>query len=580
MSSNRNTYIIAAILLLIMGIMAFFSMRGDSATMDELSHIPAGYSYVSQKDMRINPEHPPLIKDLGGLLPYLFLNVNFPKDHESWTKDVNGQWWFGETLLYKSGNDADKIIFLARIPMIFVMLILGFFVFLFAKEIGGNPTGILALTFYVFSPTFLAHGRYVTTDVAAALGFFIGIYYFLKFLKNPSKKNLIFAGIAYGIAQVLKFTVFLLTPAIPILAIIWVYARGESIKKRLILSFLVLAIGFLLIYPVYLLHVWNLPIDRQIQDTQALLGSTPFKALAKLDIWMASIPVLRPFAYYFLGLLLVFQRGIFGHTTYFLGEVSAGGWKYYFPIVYFIKTQLAFHILTLIALIFGLKSIKKPYRQQMVSRIKAWIKENFAVFSMIAFVLAYWLVSLSGNLTLGVRHLSPIFPFMFVLISLGTVKILNALRGKSLMAGKILFIILLAWYIIPVILLYPHFLTYFNFVAGGPSAGSRYVVDSNLDWGQDLKRLKNWVDENNIEKIKIDYFGGGNPKYYFGEIYEKFDAKSGPQKGWLAISASPLKNGQGRPAPGFKEPTGYYNWLKEYEPITVIGNSIFVYYID
>ena len=580
MSSNRNTYIIAAILLLIMGIMAFFSMRGDSATMDELSHIPAGYSYVSQKDMRINPEHPPLIKDLGGLLPYLFLNVNFPKDHESWTKDVNGQWWFGETLLYESGNDANKIIILARIPMIFVMLILGFFVFLFAKEIGGNPTGILALTFYVFSPTFLAHGRYVTTDVAAALGFFIGIYYFLKFLKNPSKKNLIFAGIAYGIAQVLKFTVFLLTPAIPILAIIWVYARGESIKKRLILSFLVLAIGFLLIYPVYLFHVWNLPIDRQIHDTQALLGSTPFKALAKFDIWMASIPVLRPFAYYFLGLLLVFQRGIFGHTTYFLGEVSAGGWKYYFPIVYFIKTQLAFHILTLIALIFGLKSIKKPYRQQMVSRIKAWIKENFAVFSMIAFVLAYWLVSLSGNLTLGVRHLSPIFPFMFVLISLGTVKILNALRGKSLMAGKILFIILLAWYIIPVILLYPHFLTYFNFVAGGPSAGSRYVVDSNLDWGQDLKRLKNWVDENNIEKIKIDYFGGGNPEYYFGEIYEKFDAKSGPQKGWLAISASPLKNGQGRPAPGFKEPTGYYNWLKEYEPITVIGNSIFVYCIE
>ncbi len=563
-----------------MGGLAFFSMIGDSATMDELSHIPAGYSYVSQKDMRINPEHPPLIKDLGGLLPYLFLDLNFPKDHQSWTQDVNSQWWFGETLLYKSGNDADKIIFLARIPMILIMLLLGFYVFKWAREIGGNKTGLLALTFYAFSPTFLAHGKLVTTDVGAAAGFFISVYYFWRFLKDSSKKNLAFAGIAYGIAQLLKFTVFIVTPALPILAIIFAYANQKSIKKYLLRSFLVLAIGFLLIYPVYLFHTWNLPMDRQIHDSKIELSSTPFKALAKFDIWMASIPILRPVAYYFLGLSLVFQRGIFGHTTYFLGEISAGGWKYYFPIVYFIKTQLAFHVLTIIALIFGLKSIKKPYRQQIVPRIKTWIKENFPAFIMISFVLAYWLVSLSGNLTLGIRHLSPLFPFMFVLISLATLKLLNALRGKTLLIGKILFGFLLVWYIVPIILLYPHFLTYFNLVAGGPSGGSRYVVDSNLDWGQDLKRLNLWVEKEGIEKIKIDYFGGGNPEYYFGQKYEKFDAKSGIQKGWLAISASSLRNGQGGPAPGFKEPTGYYNWLKEYEPITIIGNSIFVYNIE
>ncbi len=232
--SNRPTYIIASILIFIMGGLAFFSMIGDSATMDELSHIPAGYSYVSQKDMRINPEHPPLIKDLGGLLPYLFLDLNFPKDHQSWTQDVNSQWWFGETLLYKSGNDADKIIFLARIPMILIMLLLGFYVFKWAREIGGNKTGLLALTFYAFSPTFLAHGKLVTTDVGAAAGFFISVYYFWRFLKDSSKKNLAFAGIAYGIAQLLKFTVFIVTPALPILAIIFAYANQKSIKKYML----------------------------------------------------------------------------------------------------------------------------------------------------------------------------------------------------------------------------------------------------------------------------------------------------------------------------------------------------------
>ncbi len=341
-----------------------------------------------------------------------------------------------------------------------------------------------------------------------------------------------------------------------------------------------MGIGLLLIYPVYLFRTWNLPIERQIHDTKIELSSTPLRTLADFDIWMASIPVLKPFAYYFLGLLLVFQRGIFGHTTYFLGEISAGGWKYYFPIIYLIKTQLTFHILTLVAVVFGLFSIRRPYCKEWLLRIKSWLKENFAAFSMICFILAYWLVSLSGSLTLGVRHLSPLFPFMFILVSIGTIKFLSSLKGKVLLAGKIIFISLLAWYIIPVISIYPYFLTYFNELAGGPSGGSRYVVDSNLDWGQDLKRLKTWIDDNNIEKIKIDYFGGGNVEYYFGNKYEKFDPKSGPQKGWLAISATLLKGGQGKPAKGFGDKTDYYDWLKTYQPITVIGNSIFVYYVE
>ncbi len=441
----------------------------------------------------------------------------------------------------------------------------------------------MALTFYAFSPTFLAHGKLVTTDVGAAAGFFISVYYFWRFLKDSSKKNLAFAGIAYGIAQLLKFTVFIVTPALPILAIIFAYANQKSIKKYLLRSFLVLAIGFLLIYPVYLFHTWNLPMDRQIHDSKIELSSTPFKALAKFDIWMASIPILRPVAYYFLGLSLVFQRGIFGHTTYFLGEISAGGWKYYFPIVYFIKTQLAFHVLTIIALIFGLKSIKKPYRQQIVPRIKTWIKENFPAFIMISFVLAYWLVSLSGNLTLGIRHLSPLFPFMFVLISLATLKLLNALRGKTLLIGKILFGFLLVWYIVPIILLYPHFLTYFNLVAGGPSGGSRYVVDSNLDWGQDLKRLAKWVDEFNIQKIKVDYFGGSDTNYYLGNKYEEWHAEYDPKnaKGnWLAISTTFLQQSRAVPAKGFNRSTDQYLWLNQYKPVVIIGNSIFVYYIE
>ena len=127
--SNRNTNIIAAALLLIMFLAAVTSMRNDSLTMDELAHLPAGYSYLTQKDMRLNPEHPPLIKDLAAV-PLLFIKgINFPSDVSFWKDDVNGQWGFGWYFLFQSQNPADQMIFWGRIPMILIMIVLGFYLF-------------------------------------------------------------------------------------------------------------------------------------------------------------------------------------------------------------------------------------------------------------------------------------------------------------------------------------------------------------------------------------------------------------------------------------------------------------------
>jgi len=120
--TQKTTNVVAFLLLSIMFISAFSSYLGDSLTMDELSHIPAGYSYLSQKDFRINPEHPPLIKDLAAF-PLLFLNLNFPSDSDSWNKEVNSQWRYGWELLYNSGNNPEQMIFWARLPMVFVLLV-------------------------------------------------------------------------------------------------------------------------------------------------------------------------------------------------------------------------------------------------------------------------------------------------------------------------------------------------------------------------------------------------------------------------------------------------------------------------
>lgn len=591
--SDRNTNLLAIILLSFVLIICVFSIRQDSLTMDELAHLPAGYSYLTQKDMRLNPEHPPLIKDLAAL-PLLFLkNISFPSQIKAWQQDINGQWEFGNYFLFKSGNPADKMIFLSRLPMILVLVILGFYVFKWAKEWGGNRVGLLALFFFCFSPTLLAHGRLVTTDIAAAAGIFIASYYFLKALQSLNKRQALIAGLAFGLAQLLKFTAILLIPLFGFIALVFFVLKLKLVEKKskfLLDCFLVLLIvfvvGFALVWLVYLYHVWNYPVAKQVEATHFLLASHPIKFLRPLLIRMAQIPVLRAFGQYLLGLFMVFERAAFGHTTYFSGEVSAAGWKIYFPTVYLIKETLAFHLLTLLALLYAAYKIKEPFWKKPFKGGVDWLQGHLAEFLIFCFIGLYWLASLTSDLNIGVRHLIPTFPFVILLVAKG---IDIWLKGEHLLIKNkkwplyLILGLLISWQVYAVISIYPHFLSYFNEIVGGPSKGYIYVVDSNLDWGQDLKRLKQWVDENKIEKIYINYFGGADVNYYFGDQALPWWGERDPEElerpAYLAVSASMFQGGRGLPSPGFNQSSGYYHWLEDYQSIARIGYSIFVYYL-
>ncbi len=586
--SNRKTNIIAICLLVFLFIIAVFSIKDESLTMDELAHLPAGYSYLTQKDMRLNPEHPPLMKDLSAI-PLLFIkNIKFPSEVKSWKEDVNGQWDFGSEFLFKNGNPVDKMIFWARIPMILILILLGYYVFRWAKELFGNKVALLSLFLFSFSPTFLAHGRLVTTDIGAAAGVFIATYYFLRFLKNSSNKNLILAGIFFGLAELAKFSLILLFPFFAITLFFWAISRSSNLKtflkigSRYFLSLiLIFIIGYVLIWGVYQYHTWNYPPERQVRDTQFILSSFGSKTLVNTVVWMADKPILRPAAQYLLGLFMVFQRASGGNTTYFLGEVSAAGWKTYFPIVYIIKEPLAFFILIMTVLIYIAWLIKKPFWQKPIQRTRIWLTSHFSEFAMLVFIAIYWTTSLKSNLNIGVRHLLPVFPFTILLVSSITIPWLNP---PFIKIKKVFLALLLIWQAFSVITVYPHFLSYFNELAGGPENGYIYTVDSNLDWGQDLKRLTKWVEENKINKIYIDYFGGGDAKYYLKQKYAPWwgtrDPNELPKDSYLAISVTFLQGGRGEPVPGFNQSLGYYRWLDKYTPIEKIGYSIFVYYIN
>lgn len=579
--SEKLVNITAFTLLLIMFGLGFSSYVGDSATMDELSHIPAGYSYLSQLDFRINPEHPPLIKDLAAL-PLLSLNLNFPADSSAWKEEINSQWFYGWEFLYGSGNNPDEILFWARLPMLLVLIFLGGFLFWWTKKEFGKTVALLVLILFTFSPNFLAHGRLVTTDVGAALGFVLGLYFWLKFLKDPSKKNVILAGLIFGICMLLKFSVVLLIPLFAIITVVYVLLHKKNIFKYIGLSVLIGVIGAIfVIFPVYQLHVLNYPQAKQVSDTIFLLASSPVEQLKNLCVWMAEQPITRALAHYLLGLLMATQRTAFGNTVYFMNMISAAGWWYYFPVVYFLKVPLAFHVLTLISLFLTVFLVKKSFWVNTLGRIKECVVDNFTAFSMFIFLLIYWLTSVTGNLNIGVRHVLPAFPFTYVLVSLGLILGIKKIKKDSFRkAVYSLVFVLLGWYVISSLSSYPHFLSHFNEIGGGTDSGYRYVVDSNYDWGQDLKRLSSFVKSNNIEKIKIDYFGGGDVDYYLGQKGEKISSYSGPHKGWVAVSATLLQGGRGNPEPGFNEPVGFYKWLDQYEPVARAGKSIFIYHIE
>ncbi len=613
MKQTLSSYF-AYFLLFTMGVLMVGSVWNDAPIMDELPHIPAGYSYLVKRDFRLNPEHPPLIKMIAAL-PLLFLDLDFPEDSPHWKDDINGQWDFGRDFLYRSGNDADSIVFWARMPIIILALATGWVVFWYLRLRASIGVALITLAMYTLSPTILAHSRFVTTDLGAAIGFLVGVIGFVEFLRVPSRQNIVMAGLCFGSALLLKFSLILLLPIYFIMFITWIFAQkiydAGFLLRLLIKCAGIAGIAVLLVWAVYQYSVWNYPPERQRNDTTLILasyskGPAPLseactslsrilRCPAELTIWAADKPLIRPLAEYMLGLLMVFQRSAGGNTAYFLGEVSARGSRLYFPVAYATKEALPI----LLMLIWGaLLALRNIVHAPVFSRdaLREWIRTHFLEFSALTMIAVYWLFSIKSPLNIGVRHVMPTFPFIYFLAAvelrrwLGTIKrpkheesivreLYETIKFFFIAYAKgafltVLFVVLL----VKMLITFPAYLSYYNVFGGGTDTGYLLITDSNYDWGQDLKRLQYFVEKNNIQKISLDYFGGGEPSYYLGDRFESWWSARGPVHGWFAVSATFRQEAFARTAPGFmRKPENEYRWLRGYEPVARAGKSIFIY---
>lgn len=617
-------------ILIVSGILAIHFILGlvissqESMIYDERAHIPASYSYVRFGDMRLNPEHPPLIKDLAGL-PLLGLNLTFPLSAPEWQTGINEQWTMGDLFLNCTRpnlacNDADKILFWSRLPITILSVLLGFAIFFFTRKIGGTLAGLFATLLYASDPNIIAHNHYVTTDIGIALFLFSAFYTFVRFLKKPTFQNMFLAGIFLGLAELTKVSAILLFPLFGLFVLLFAFTKHKEFgdyqtdrkfRWHTLLIYSLKFVGiiltaFIIIWSLYAWNTIHMPSHTLIDSANLYLSqnNAPAHFAHDLVVRTSEHPVLKPLSQYFLGVAMIFARVGSGNPHYFLGEVTMDPSVWYFPIVFLLKETLPFLLLLIFTLCYTIYRIGKSLFEKQVP-LSTFLADSFqnriTQYLMFAFILLYTYVSLTGKLNIGIRHLFPILPLLYLLISKTLFDFFDrhdddktSKKTLSILLGIITSTIIA----IP-ILAYPNYLSYFNIAVGGHLNGYQYVTDSNYDWGQDLKRVKSFVDLHNrckagketfdeekecalssmyppIDTIRVDYFGGSSPAYYLGDMFIPWWGERAPEAGWYAISSFFYQESLYK-----KKPLGTndYSWLKGITPVRRAGDSFFIYYI-
>ena len=492
----RSAALLLAALALYAGL-AVTSLRTWSATFDEGAHLPAGYTYLVQGDHRLNPEQPPLVKLLAAaaLLP---LRPAFKPDDEAWA--AASQWELGRRFLYR-WNEADRLLFWGRLPVVALACMLAAAVFLWSGSRFGTPSAALALLLCVLSPDVLAHGQIVTTDLGLALFFLLTVVAFDRLTTRATHLRLLGAGLALGAAFATKFSAPILVPVLVGLGAVVVFARepmasawsgserpieGAPARARHV-AVLLVAMGVIALVVLWASYGFRgaLSPDPAVREAgRARLAEPPDGPLGAAAAWAADRGLLPED--YVRGFLFVMRHSE-ARPTFLLGELSDHGFPSYFLVTFALKTPLPLVVLLVLA--------------AFAAPRLAWREAAF-LWLPIAVYLAF---TFARGLQIGHRHLLPIYPFLFV-----------AAGRAAARAGRmrVVLVVLAAWYAIGTLRVHPHYLAYFNELAGGPRSGYRLLVDSNLDWGQDLKGLKAWMDARGVSRIKLSYFGSADPAYY------------------------------------------------------------------
>jgi 4-amino-4-deoxy-L-arabinose transferase-like glycosyltransferase len=536
MTSQRFVHLIAAVLLLLVFLaQVLLASPANSAAFDEEYHFATGYVYLRTGDPRLSTEHPPLV-NVWNALPLLFLDPKLPLDHPAWQNAITDD--FGDTFLWQTNFErAVPIVLISRIPIALLGLLLGAIVFRWASSLFGMKAGLLALTLFAFDPNLIAQSRLSTTDLGLALMMTLAMWRMWAWLRKSTWFNLIFIGVASGAAITTKFTGVMLMPLFLLAVLLYPAAPNQRYWKTVLIR-----IGQLIVAGIIaLLCIW-IVYGFEIKDG-------------------------LPAATYWHGLIKIFTEYSQGYPTFLLGQISRTGWWYYFPVTFVLKTPLP----TLILFVVGFIAIftRRKVRCSAAAWLPPLVLIGFAVISPLA---------------IGYRHILPVLPFVIVV---GGEAALALLPGRQAQHGALRVtccVGLITWLVVGTLAIYPHHLSYFNEIAGGPAQADRVLVDSNLDWGQDLPALKQVLKDRNLTCVNLSYFGTALPAAYgvrysplpgflhflYGADVNAFNPYT-PEPGWYAISNTSRRLGT------VWSNNDLYTYFRNQDPIDRAGYSIGLY---
>jgi len=561
-------------LVLLLGIQLALSVRQESQTWDEGDHIFAGYTSWTRGDFGLNPEHPPLLKLLA-TAPLLPVTLRVPELQERYFKEE--AFLDGKEFLYR--NDADAILFRTRMAAATLTLLTALLVFAAAREMFGTGAAFVALALLAFEPNLLAHGALVTTDAGISCFMFATVYAFYRYAKAPSLRRLLVVGVSAGLALAVKHSGIFVFPMLFLLAACEVArqhiaARGNAKANaepatglgRRALRF---AVSLVVVTAIALAVLWAFYGFRYQARPEGLQLSPPLaeyaRGLKPGEAWvistMASWRVL-PESYLY-GMADVRLTADF-YTSYVLGKTYAHGVWFYFPVVFVIKSTLAFLALLLLAA-----------AAVATRRLNRWR----AVLFLTVPPVFYFLVAVNAATNIGVRHILPLYVFVSALAGGAAWAFIRRNRRWAYVVAA-----LLLFHAVSSALAFPNYIAYSNELWGGPGNTYRHLSDSNADWGEQLKATKKYLDGRGVKDCWFVYFAEGvaEPAYYgipckplptintlwLNQRIEVPASVDGP----VLVSASNLSGFEFGPGP-----VNPYEQFKQLRPTAVVGRGVFVF---
>lgn len=523
-----------SLIILHVGLGASSALK-KSPTADEYSYISTGYLYTATWDFRLDRTHPPLIRLLTGL-PLHFLYIEMPPlrlDLWDTPKSYELGYIMGWEMLLGGANDWRMILFVSRIPILLLSAILAFLIYRWSRELYGDAGGLFSLALYCFSPNILAHARLATLDLGISFFYLATVYALYRYLKIRIRHNLVIVGIVLGLALMVKVTAILLVPIVIVALMFAAVPPGDSFRKINIAYYLQSLCLVFACAVIVLLLVYGFPF--------------------------------KP-CYYFDTLANVFQKSLASgkggeavagmphrNTAFFLmGHYSTDGWPYYYLVALAVKTPLA------VFAMFALYWIAGPKR-----------RFDFSDGLILGSIAVLLIASAFNRVNIGIRHILPIYPLLFLYA--GRIVLL-----KNKRIYQAVLVLLMVWFLISSLSIYPDYLAYFNELAGGPDQGQTILDDSNIDWGQDLGRLKDVQNQYPDTPLFIATNWIVNPAAFDIEAtFLKDDQIANPPKGIVAVGKHWAIRHR-----VFRRSPYYFDWFEKYEPFGNIGHSILLYRFD